>query len=111
MKFYHFVLIAILIAYINTDCTSKISGSGVSKKSDCHDALSDTEKKTYSHCCYLEDDTGSSKACLPITKETFDGLEKVFQEAEKAGNKGKGVYDCNSSYIKIGLLSLLFAVL
>ena len=71
----------------------------------------DTEKKTYSHCCYLEDDTGSSKACLPITKETFDGLEKVFQEAEKAGNKGKGVYDCNSSYIKIGILSLLFAVL
>ena len=107
MKFYHFVLLAILITYINTDCYGK---TGVSKKGDCHDSLSDTEKKTYSHCCYQEDENGN-KECVPVTKEYFDSIEKLTQASKEAGIESKGKFDCASSYVNIGLLSLLFAVL
>ncbi len=108
MKFYHIILILLLIVYINTedDCDDI---KNPSSKKDCNGKLSSNDKeKKYTHCCFLEND--GQKACLSFTQKEFDDIEKNMKEAKDKGEK-VGSIECNSSYIKIGLLSLLFAVL
>lgn len=107
MKFYHIILVLLLIAYINTEDGCK-SIKNPSKKSDCNGKLSSTEQNKYSHCCYVDNDEG--KACVALKKDEFDSLEQNIKEAKDKGEK-VGTIECNSSYLKIGLLSLLFAVL
>ncbi len=47
---------------------------------------------------------------MTLKKDEFDSLEQNIKEAKDKGEK-VGTIECNSSYLKIGLLSLLFAVL
>lgn len=108
MKLYTFILLVLLIIYVNsTDCEDI---QNVSKKKDCNGKLSDDDKKHYSHCCYAEDENGN-KACTPITQAHFDSLEALSKAAKELGQESKGKFDCNSNYIKFGFLSLLLSLL
>ncbi len=108
MKLYTFILLVLLIIYVNsTDCEDI---QNVSKKKDCNGKLSDDDKKKYSHCCYAEDENGN-KRCDPVTQTEFDGLEALLKAAKELGQESKGKFDCNSNYIKFGFLSLLLSLL
>ena len=109
MKLYTFILLAFIIAYVNSVDCDEITG--VSKKSDCHEKLSDKDKTAnLAYCCYIENEEGD-KHCYGVTQVYYDSMESLVKAAKKAGTENKGIIDCNSNYIKFGFLSLLLSFL
>jgi len=105
MKFFSTIILLALITYtINTEC----SGIQPSEKKDCHGKLSDTEKKTYSYCCYYE--TDNDKSCQHITKDEYDHIKSTIKAMEKLYNT-KIKLDCHSLFLKLGFLNILFFLL
>ncbi len=80
-----------------------------SKKSECHDAYADKERNNGKYCCYIEfkKDGEKGKFCEEYTKEEKDNIEETIKEIEKDGFDVKSL-DCKSSYLSIGLFSLIF---
>jgi hypothetical protein len=109
MKLYSTIILVFLIAYINSDCDD-VTPSG---KKDCKDKLSDADKnKGYSYCCYLESEKGE-KGCWKLTKDDYNDIEgfKTKEEKDAAGQlKIKTLY-CNSLFIKLGFMNILFFLL
>ena len=109
MKFYTVFILVLLIAYINSDCDD-IEPSG---KKDCKDKLSDVDKtKDYSYCCYLETEKGA-KICEPLKKDDYndiDNYKKNRQEEIGQNDKIKTLY-CNSLFLKLGFMNILFFLL
>ena len=109
MKFYTVFILVLLIAYINSDCED-INPSG---KKDCKDKLSEADKnRGNSYCCYLESESGA-KACWALKKDEYNDIDNYIKEAEKdsEGNlKIKTLY-CNSLFLKLGFMNILFFLL
>ena len=54
-----------------------------SKKSDCHEKLSENYiKDNYAYCCYAESEEGE-KWCSAIDKVTYDNLESLNKAAKE----------------------------
>ena len=108
MKFYTVFILVLLIAYINSDCED-INPSG---KKDCKDKLSESEKTNYSYCCYLETESGD-KVCWALTKDEYNDIDNYIKEAEKdsEGNLKIKSLDCNSLFLKLGFMNILFFLL
>ena len=109
MKFYSAFILVLLIAYINSDCDDEnFTPSG---KKDCKDKLSEVDKnRGDSYCCYLEAERGD-KVCLALTKDEYndiEGFKKQLEAQEKA--KLKTIY-CNSLFLKLGFMNILFFLL
>ena len=107
MKFYSAFILVLLIAYINSDCED-IEPSG---KKDCKDKLSDVDKtKDYSYCCYLETEKGA-KICEPLKKDDYNDIDNYKKNRqEEIGHKIKTLY-CNSLFLKLGFMNILFFLL
>ena len=118
MRIFSFLIFIILISFVfNSACSDKTNPS---KAKDCNGL--DTG---YSggYCCYVESSCtpkGSStknedKDCEAYTKEEYDKIEaetKAYKELAKAScDKYKYTIKCNSSYLKISLLGLLFILI
>ena len=108
MKFYSTIILLALIAYINNEDCDHISNP--SKKKDCNDKLSDSEKENgYTHCCFLEYSGG--KTCYSVKKDEYDNIEDTIKTIEKDSNSKVNKLECYSSFLKIGFLNLLFFLL
>ena len=109
MKFYSVLILFLLIAYINSIC----QGTTPSGKKDCKDKLSDEEKKTNSYCCYAENKNGD-KTCLPLKKDEYNDIKNYIKEAnnniENDKEKIKSL-NCNSLFLKLGLMNILLFLL
>ena len=95
-----------------------------SKKKDCNNAISDTVKDSDYYCCFIEykyenkpsvmDQEG--KLCTFIGKDDYEKVKEYVDttkdEAEKAGNKLKKYnVKCQSAYLKMGVITLILALL
>ena len=80
-----------------------------SKRSICHDK---TEANSGFFCCYLKSTYNGNTAteCMEFTKEEKDNIKKTIEELESFGGEVKSL-DCKSSFIELGLFSLIFLLL
>ena len=110
-----FALISILLLsfiYSDEKCEGKAE-----KKSDCHDIKLSNEKK----CCYFSykytDEDGQEKestGCTDIEKTEYNDIDKYIEDIEKKNEDEKlklKSLDCNSYYLHITILSLLFILI
>ena len=85
--------------------------SNPTSKKDCNDKLTQWDKdNNYKYCCYYELET--LKECVPYTQANYDAIgetKKLSGSATTAANVHWKI-ECDSSYLKLGLLSLLFFI-
>ncbi len=100
-----FALSLSLISLSKESCSRVESPS----KDACNNGLSDSDKKYFEKCCYVKYKNDGSdtehQECWPLTKYKFEHINDVkknyqFQYSDTM------VIECNSHYIKFGLLSL-----
>ena len=110
MKLNYIIVLGFLIAFsINYDSCAFIANPTSQK--DCNDKLTDWDKENnLKYCCYREVET--LKDCLPIDQATYDSIGETKAATSTATNLGNVHYkiECDSSYLKLGLLSLLFFI-
>jgi hypothetical protein len=100
------LLISILYIYSSDICFE----DDVSSKSTCHDQ---TDESADLYCCYIkakydgETDTG----CIPLSKAQKDDIGSYIKNMEKANNADVKSLDCKSSFMELGLFSLIFLLL
>ena len=88
------------------------------KKSDCHNVkLSDEKKCCFYNFIYTDDDgkEKEAKGCGELTKAEYDDIDKFKDDLSKEYKddekyKLKSI-DCNSYYLHITILSLLFILI
>jgi hypothetical protein len=103
-------LVILLVSLINILCTpTTCIEANPSKKSTCHDK---TVANSGEYCCYYKAKangvTGTS--CFELTKDQKDKIKDFIKEIEKTGVKVKSL-DCKSSFMQLGLFSLIFLLL
>ena len=120
-----FILLLSFITYVYLG--EGICGTNTSPKSasDCNDKLTDEDKNNYgyAYCCYF---TLSKKSeynyCGGLSKKEYDNIgkymkiQKIEKEVDELENEidpdddyedfGKLKLECNSNYIKLGILIL-----
>ena len=132
MKTKFFVLYLLLVnIYCSTvptlAQTAQCASKSPSKKKDCNDIYDDDLQKAGYHCCYVyqkykNEISGQKefKTCTPIDKEYYDSIgdnwdtiKKTAEDAAKQlGNELKKYkIQCKSSFLKIGLIGLVTALL
>ena len=96
-----------------------------SKTSDCTDVLGTEAKNEGYHCCYIEYKYKNNHPeklqkegayCGLFTKTMYDNLKDEIKKTKKeAKNNGYEVsklkVKCHSSYLKIGVIGLIFALI
>lgn len=102
MKIFLIVILSTLmhLAFSQSNCLTATSPS----KKNCNSVeFSEAEKTAgFKYCCYVEYD--STKACVAYNQDLYDAIGKT----KKSDIKGK--IECNSSYLKIFLISLILFV-
>ena len=106
MKFYSLVLLFILIVSMNSDCGDD---NGKNAK-DCQNQLTDADKKNgISYCCYGKSD--KDEGCASLTKAQYDDIKQTIKDIESKSKVTVKKLDCNSLFLKFGLLNILLFLL
>lgn len=111
MKLYQIALLLFIVSYVYTD-TDCILIANPTKKSDCNEKLSETDKKNkIEYCCYVE--AGDLKACVGYTKEQYDAIGEAASNSDSSSTTSnvKGKIECNSQYLTFGVITLLLYLL
>ena len=118
-----FLLLSLIADVYLDDCESI---QNPKSKSDCNGKLSDDDKNInkYAYCCYLSYSKKSEKnSCIGVDQKYYDNvakymkitkkrdeINKLMNEIDPDNNKyedwGKVKIQCNSNYLKIGILFL-----
>ena len=109
-NFQIFFLFLLVFSYIGSFNPCGTYSGPPSDADDCKDELlSDTQKKLdYKHCCFKEEENNESsgKSCIAITTRQYEHIGKYIKYLEE-DYEYKIKIDCNSSYLKFYLLSLI----
>lgn len=100
------LLISILYIYSSGICLEE----DVSSKSTCHDQ---TDESADLYCCYLKAkfDGETGTGCIPLSKAQKDDIGSYIKNMEKASDADVKSLDCKSSFMELGLFSLIFLLL
>ena len=96
-----------------------------SKKSDCLNAIDDEAKNAGYYCCFVEYKLKSKpenaakegNACTLLNKNEYDNIKDTIKKyknevKEEENNEFKKLkIKCQSSYLKIGVIGLIFALI
>ena len=101
------LLISLLCVYSASDPSCE--DENVSKKSICHDQ---TQKNSGYFCCYYKSiyQGKTVTGCTELKQSQKDNIEKTIEEFNSNGDDIKSL-DCKSSFIELGLFSLIFLLL
>ena len=121
-----FILLLSFITYVYLDGPARCSETANPKSADdCKDKLTDYDKDNgNAYCCYFSYSKKSeNNRCTGLSKKEYDNIgkymkiQKKYLEMGKIQNEidpdddyedvGKIKVDCNSNYIKLGILILL----
>ena len=92
------IFLALALFCLTKSCVEILSPKS---KGDCNGKLTDAEKGVGAkYCCFAE--KNGEKACVPIDQATYDLIPD---------QKIDGTFDCNSSFIKYGLIGLILVLL
>ena len=105
IRAYYILLILLLITYIKSETNCEDIKSP-SKSSDCK--LSTEEQKTKKYCCLLKSVSGS----ICEIEANDEDLEKRKEEIKGINDSGDDKIDieCNSSFLKMGLIIFLLTL-
>lgn len=105
MKTIQTILLLALITNVYLDC-DEIEGA---TKKKCNEGLSSSEKSIFSHCCYFKYSYSSQKGetCMPVHKVSYEHIKDYIKGLEITGYTVES-FDCESSYLTLGILSLVF---
>lgn len=109
-KIYQLVVLLVSLLYIYSS-EDNCYEEDVSKKSKCHDK---TVKDSGYYCCYIKskDNDGTYAGCIELSKEEKNDIKKYIEEIESEEGEGDiQSLDCKSSFIELGLFSLIFLLL
>lgn len=111
MKIYQIFIFIILIFYIYNKCQID---TGINEPNDCHiRQMSPTEKEGKNkYCCYCNyiESNKDYKECISTTQEEYDQIDTTIKQYEVIFGVKIKIFDCKSSYLEIGFLSLLLFI-
>lgn len=111
MKLYQLIIILSLFTLLLGECASETASS----KDECNKKeLSEGEKFVgYKYCCYFTAKAGgiTGSACLPISQESYDKIDDYIKSLETISGASDIKVDCNSHYLELGLIGLLFLLI
>ena len=104
-----------LFSFINLTCEPDEENNKIRDSDDCKDrAFSSEEIEDNKYkCCYMRTKVnlntrkGKLYQCIGLTKNEYDVVKDLIKKYEAETGVDDVKIDCNSSYIKFGLLSLL----
>ena len=110
MRLYHFIIIELLITFINSICT-ELSPHSIK---DCRGKLTDMEIKIgYNHCCLIE--IGNLKYCLALTEEDYADYYRNKSFVKELMNQTFEIdnynVECQLSFLKYEIINLIIFVL
>lgn len=116
MKKYTIIFFAFILTFVFCDdedssevkyCYDDITAS---KAKDCENLKLDEK---YYKCCYFKGkmENENINTCVPLTKAEYDDIKKTIKDFEKDSGNEVDKLDCNSSYLKYSLISLLLILL
>jgi hypothetical protein len=116
MKKYTIIFFAFILTFVFCDdedssevqyCDAKASAS---KAKDCEKLKLDEEDYK---CCYFKGklENKNRNTCVGIRKAEYDDIKKTIKDIEKDSRNKVDKLDCNSSYLKYSLISLLLILL
>lgn len=117
---YALISIMLLSLTYSDDTKTCTFGMTASKNKDCND-LTFPENSQFKYCCFyhykmtLNSKEEDFKTCFPMSKETYDSIDKYFDtlKTQNANNAGFNIesLDCNSYYLHATILSLLLILI
>ena len=116
MKKYTIIFFAFILTFVFCDDEDSsevqycLPGVSASKAKDCENIKLPSDE--YYKCCYFKGkmDNENTNTCVPLKKSEYDDIKKTIENSEKNGGKVDKL-DCNSSYLKYSLISLLLILL
>ena len=112
MKLNYIIVLGFLIAFTVSDAAKCELNLNPTSKKDCNGKITDADiADGDKYCCYYE--VGTYKVCMAFSQAEYDNIGET---KNSMGGLGGTVADstfkieCNSSYLKLGLLSLLFFI-
>lgn len=99
-------LFLLISSYLAIDCEN----INPSNADDCKDdsILESEKKEDYTHCCLYERENLDGKRCMSITTRQYKNIGEYIKISEEQNNyKYKIKIDCNSSYLKFYLFSII----
>ena len=109
-KVYQIIILLVSLLYINSSTDPYCEDENVSKKSICHDQ---TVANSGEYCCYIK---GKYKGetytgCTSLSQAQKNDIDKTIDEIEDDDGGSITSLDCKSSFIELGLFSLIFLLL
>lgn len=99
-------LFLLISSYFAVDCDD----IAPSNAGDCKDDSipEDDKKNDYTHCCLFEQENLDSKSCHSLTTRQYKNIGNFIKISEEKSNYlYKIKIDCNSSYLKFYLFSII----
>jgi hypothetical protein len=108
-KLFPIIIFLISVWYIYSSSDPLCEGENVSKRNICHDQ---TQENSGFFCCYYKSTYNGDTAtgCTELTKSQKENIKKTIEDLESKGVDIKSL-DCKTSFIELGLFSLIFLVL
>ena len=121
MNIFKLILIySSLFSFINTTCrTDEDDIIRYRNYKDCKDRVFDSdeiEDNAYK-CCHIEIEIESAnvehsfEGCIPVTKNQYYNIRQLVRQYETKANVDDVDIDCNSSYVKFYIISLIIFLL
>jgi hypothetical protein len=107
-KIYYLAILLVLLLNIQLSVSVCVQANPT-KKSTCHDRT-----PAYADfCCYYKVKASgvTVTSCLELTKDQKDKIKDTIDELEKTGGVDVKSLDCKSSFMQLGLFSLIFLLL
>jgi hypothetical protein len=110
MKIFTIILFITLVIYIQSFCTKWSDAT----KYECKERQIGIGEDLYAkYCCFLHTKNGNdeTKQCFPYSQDAYDNIEKTIENYESLHRVTVVSLYCQSSYLQMGLLGVLFFLL
>jgi len=109
-KVYQIIILLVSLLYINSSSEPDCDDENVSKKSVCHDQ---TVANSGYYCCYYKSkyNEETETGCTSLSQAQKNDIDKTIDEIEKKEGITIKSLDCKSSFIELGLFSLILLLL
>ena len=103
-----YIIFIISLEYVILQSNSCV-GSGLSAE-DCSKKLNENEKNEGSYCCFFsgtrKDNNYEDKQCITLSEDEFENIDRNVDEKKETHTNPS--IDCNSYYLHISIIILLF---
>ena len=111
-KVYQIIILLVSLLYINSSSEPECDDQEVSSRSVCHDQTVDNSGF---YCCYLKEkykgNGNTHTECITLKEAEKKDINKIIGDLEDEDGATVMSLDCKSSFIELGLFSLILLLL